>query len=107
MYIYINKLYYKGLQAEGNAGMVLLTTLGTKSVHHQEFLQLRPDIWTQFRNECNEYHQIAQKPENASRNGFGVWGLGVGGSGITKPKLKAHPLHCGHVGTKCGITRLS
>lgn len=44
----LKNIFLDGLEADGMAGMVLLTTPGTNWVQNQELLQLRPVVCTQF-----------------------------------------------------------
>jgi len=79
IYIYIYTcffLLFKGLDAEANAGMVLLTESSTKWVHDWELSQWRHDRYTSFRHECYKCHQDCKKQLSTLKNRFWVWGLG-------------------------------
>lgn len=80
--LYVGELWrhIKGLEAEGNTGMLFLTGLSTKWIQNREFSQSRSDIRTQFRHECCEYHRNDQNLHNMFKKiglGSGVWGSGV------------------------------
>ena len=48
-----NLYLYKGLEAHGNVGMVLLTKPGPKRLHHRAFSQLRFVCARNFETNCN------------------------------------------------------
>jgi len=100
MWVTFRRIFCGGvMEADGNAGIVLLTKLDTEWIEDRDFSKSRPEFSRNFDTNAIDTTKL---PRNLSI--FGKWvrglGFGVRGSGVDKYDipLKAHPRMTMHKG---------